>query len=78
MSRINWEEEFDKVDAENTKRIHEIRILKLQDMICKVAKNCENENTLREMIGFCAGMAGMRFVDNFYDMHVETERTVAV
>lgn len=74
MARINWQKEFDKRDAECIERYHQIRTLKLQDLICKTAKDCEDEKTLMSMIGFCAGMMDMQFIDNgIEDMRIIKE-----
>lgn len=72
MARINWQKEFDKRDAECIECYHQIKVLKLQDLICKVAKNCGDEKALMSILGFCAGMMNMRFVDNgIEDMRIE-------
>lgn len=79
MARINWQKEFDERDAECIERYHQIKVLKIQDLICRTVKNCEDEETLMSMIWFFAGMTNMRFVDNgIDDMRIERKGAVAV
>lgn len=75
MARVNWHEEFDRLDSENTKHICTIRVLKMQNLVCDVARMCEDEETLRNILGFCAGYMDLRFVDNgFNDMRIERKK----
>lgn len=75
MARINWHEEFDRLDMENMKHIQTIKILKMQNLLCDVARMCKDEEALRNILGFCAGYMDMRFVDNgFDDMRIESRR----
>lgn len=75
MARINWHEEFDRLDRESMEYMQTIKILKMQNLVCDVARICEDEETLRSILGFCAGYMDMRFVDNgFNDVRIESKR----
>jgi len=75
MARINWHEEFDRLDEENMEHLHTIKILKMQNLLCDVAHMCNDEKALLNMLAFCTTWMDMRFIDNgISDMRIESEK----
>lgn len=56
MARINWREEFDKVDQENMRLLCECRKEQLRKIIMQVVSDCDNEKYLDGIAAFAATM----------------------
>ena len=56
MARINWREEFDKVDEENMRLLCECRKEQLRKIIMQIALDCDNEKSLDGIAAFAATM----------------------
>lgn len=56
MARINWKEEFDKVDEENMRLLCECRKEQLRKIIMQVVLDCDNEKYLDGIAAFAATM----------------------
>lgn len=56
MARINWREEFDKVDEENVRLLCECRKEQLRKIIMQVVLDCDNEKYLDNIAVFAAAM----------------------
>lgn len=59
MARINWREEFDKVDEENMRLLCECRKEQLRKIIMQIALDCDNEKYLDNIAIFAAATNGM-------------------
>lgn len=63
MARINWEKEFDRSDAENTKLLRMVRNEQLRKLALELTLEISDEKLLRNIVTFMASLQGKRLSD---------------
>lgn len=63
MARINWKEEFDKADQENTERYQKLKLEQMRKLFIGLILNCDNEKAMRSSLIFHATKENLRLVD---------------
>lgn len=77
MTKKELQEDYDRLDEENTELYRRLIIMQLQDLICEQVRQCVNANYLFKIANYCGTANDMRLVrNNLVDMRFEPREKV--